>query len=464
MNAAKTNKFEEFLDSKLIPLGNKVSQQRHLKAIRDGMVAATPLALLGGMTLIVTSPPVNLDTMKPTNFIFKFLIAWKEWAVAHGMQIELLYRASMGLMAMFICLAIAHSLAKSYKMDPVGTMIISAVCFMITSAPSDMGVMSAGITAQMTGEEVLANQAVLIPTGFLGAEGIFTAIILALLTTEITRLLQEKGMFIKMPDAVPAPVKASFASIIPLVINAVGIFLISLLIQKVSGGLLIPELIKALFKPLVVAVDSPFGIILISVVTQVLWIVGLHGSSIVSGVVGAFELGNLTANAGLVTQGLMPEYIYTEPFRAFFMILGGAGATIGLNILMLRSKSKQLKTLGRLAIVPSIFNINEPLIFGTPIVLNPTLAIPFILAQTVNGVLTYLIMYVDIIGKTFTYVPWTTPAPIGAAISTMDFKAFIWVILLIIVDLVIWYPFFKSYEKQLVLEDMEASDGNEGGE
>ncbi|WP_122643724.1 PTS sugar transporter subunit IIC [Luxibacter massiliensis] len=464
MNAAKTNRFEEFLDSKLIPLGNKVSQQRHLKAIRDGMVAATPLALLGGMTLIVTSPPVNLDTMKPTNFIFKFLIAWKEWAVAHGMQIELLYRASMGLMAMFICLAIAHSLAKSYKMDPVGTMIISAVCFMITSAPSDMGVMSAGITAQMTGEEVLANQAVLIPTGFLGAEGIFTAIILALLTTEITRLLQEKGMFIKMPDAVPAPVKASFASIIPLVINAVGIFLISLLIQKVSGGLLIPELIKALFKPLVVAVDSPFGIILISVVTQVLWIVGLHGSSIVSGVVGAFELGNLTANAGLVTQGLMPEYIYTEPFRAFFMILGGAGATIGLNILMLRSKSKQLKTLGRLAIVPSIFNINEPLIFGTPIVLNPTLAIPFILAQTVNGVLTYLIMYVDIIGKTFTYVPWTTPAPIGAAISTMDFKAFIWVILLIIVDLVIWYPFFKSYEKQLVLEDMEASDGNEGGE
>lgn len=464
MNAAKTNRFEEFLDSKLIPLGNKVSQQRHLKAIRDGMVAATPLALLGGMTLIVTSPPVNLDTMKPTNFIFKFLIAWKEWAVAHGMQIELLYRASMGLMAMFICLAIAHSLAKSYKMDPVGTMIISAVCFMITSAPSDMGVMSAGITAQMTGEEVLANQAVLIPTGFLGAEGIFTAIILALLTTEITRLLQEKGMFIKMPDAVPAPVKASFASIIPLVINAVGIFLISLLIQKVSDGLLIPELIKALFKPLVVAVDSPFGIILISVVTQVLWIVGLHGSSIVSGVVGAFELGNLTANAGLVTQGLMPEYIYTEPFRAFFMILGGAGATIGLNILMLRSKSKQLKTLGRLAIVPSIFNINEPLIFGTPIVLNPTLAIPFILAQTVNGVLTYLIMYVDIIGKTFTYVPWTTPAPIGAAISTMDFKAFIWVILLIIVDLVIWYPFFKSYEKQLVLEDMEASDGNEGGE
>ena len=460
MSTAKVSRFEEFLDSKLIPLGNKVSQQRHLKAVRDGMVAATPLALLGGMTLIVTSPPVNLDTMKPTNILFQFLIAWKKWAIANGMQIELLYRASMGLMAMFICLAIAHSLAKSYKMDPVGSMIVSAVCFMITSAPSDLGVMSSGITAKMTGEQILADQSVLIPTGFLGAEGIFTAIILGLLTTEVTRIMHERGMFIKMPDAVPAPVKASFASIIPLIVNAVGIFLISLLIQNMCGGLLIPELIKSIFKPLVVAVDSPFGIILISVVTQVLWIVGLHGSSIVSGVVGAFELGNLTANAALVTQGLSPEYIYTEPFRAFFMILGGAGATIGLNILMLRSRSKQLKTLGRLAIVPSIFNINEPLIFGTPIVLNPTLAIPFILAQTVNGLLTYLIMYVDIIGKTFTYVPWTTPAPIGAAISTMDFKAFIWVLLLIIVDLIIWFPFFKSYEKQLILEEKEEMEAD----
>lgn len=458
MKAAKTNRFEEFLDSKLIPLGNKISQQRHLKGIRDGMVAATPLALLGGMTLIVTSPPVNLDTMKPTNFLFQFLIGWKKWAVANGMEIELLFRATMGLMALFICMAIAHSMAKSYKMDPVGSMIISAVSFMISSAPSNLGVLSSGIAADMTIKEVLEQQSVLMPTGFLGAEGIFTAIVIALLTTEVTRFLTNKGLVVKMPDAVPAPVKASFASITPLMVNAVGVFLLSMLAQKLSGGLLIPELVKALFQPLVVAVDSPFGIFLISILTQVLWLVGLHGSSIVSGMVGAFELGNLAANAALVTQGLSPDYTYTEPFRAFFMILGGAGATIGLNLLMLRSRSKQLKTLGKLAIVPSIFNINEPLIFGTPLVLNPTLAIPFILAQTVNGLLTYLIMYVDIIGKTFTYVPWTTPAPLGAMISTMNFKAFIWVILLIVVDLIIWFPFFKSYERQLIQEDKELEE------
>lgn len=452
---ARVNRLEKFLSEKLVPLGGKISRQKHLKAVRDGMVAATPLALLGGMTLIITSPPVNLETMKPTNFIFRFLIGWKEWAMEYGMQIELLYRMSMGIMALFICMAIAHSLAKSYNIDPVSTMIVSTVCFLITSAPSHLGVMSGQIGNEMAIKEILANQSVLIPTLFLGAEGIFTAIIIALLTTETTRILQKKGLFIKMPDAVPAPVKASFASIIPLIINAVSIFLISLLIQNITEGQLIPELIKGVFKPLIVAVDSPYGIILISLLTQALWVVGLHGSSIVSGVVGAFEIGNLTANAELVTQGLEPTYIYTEPFRAFFMILGGAGATIGLNFLMLRSKSKQLKTLGKLSITPSIFNINEPLIFGTPIVLNPTLAIPFILIQTINGVLTYFVMHFDIIGKTYTYVPWTTPAPIGAMISTMDFKAFIWVIFLIIINTIIWLPFFKSYEKQLLVEESQ---------
>src|SRR5699024_532526 len=135
------------------------------------------------------------------------------------------------------------------------------------------------------------------------------------------------------------------------------------------------------------------------------------------------------------------------------MILGGAGATIGLNILMLRSKSKQLKTLGRLAIVPSIFNINEPIIFGTPLVLNPVLAIPFVLVQVVNGTLSYLMMSFGILGKTFSYVPWTTPGPIGAMLSTLDYKAFFWVLLLIVLDTLIWYPFFKAYEKQLIQEE-----------
>ena len=449
------NKFNKFLNEKLVPLGAKISNQPHLKAIRDGMVAATPLALLGGMTLIVTSPPVNLETMKPTNIFFQFLIAWKQWAIQHGLGIELLFRSSMGLMALFICMAISNSLAKHYKMQSMNTMIIAAVSFLITSAPSNLVVFSDILNKSKTIEKALEGQSMALPMNYLGAEGIFTAIIIGLLVTESTRFLQDRGLLIKMPDAVPEPVKASFASIIPLVVNVVGIFLISLLVQSLTGGLLIPDLIKKLFSPFVFAVDSVVGIFLISIVTQLLWVVGLHGSSIVSGLVGAFELGNLAANAEAVTKGLAPEFIYTEPFRAFFMILGGAGATIGLNILMLRSKDKQMRTLGKLAILPSIFNINEPIIFGVPIVLNPVLAIPFIGVQTVNGILTYIVMKLDILGKTYTYVPWTTPAPIGAAIATMSIIAFFWIIFLIVLDILMWYPFFKTYEKQLLKEEKE---------
>lgn len=449
------NKFNKFLNDKLVPLGAKISNQPHLKAIRDGMVAATPVALLGGMTLIVTSPPVNLETMKPTNIFFQFLIAWKQWAIQHGLGIELLFRSSMGLMALFVCMAISNSLAKHYKMQSMNTMIIAAVSFLITSAPSNLVVFSDILNKSKTIEKALEGQSMALPMNYLGAEGIFTAIIIGLLVTESTRFLQDRGLLIKMPDAVPEPVKASFASIIPLVVNVVGIFLISLLVQSLTGGLLIPDLIKKLFSPFVFAVDSVVGIFLISIVTQLLWVVGLHGSSIVSGLVGAFELGNLAANAEAVTKGLAPEFIYTEPFRAFFMILGGAGATIGLNILMLRSKDKQMRTLGKLAILPSIFNINEPIIFGVPIVLNPVLAIPFIGVQTVNGILTYIMMKLDILGKTYTYVPWTTPAPIGAAIATMSIVAFFWIIFLIVLDILMWYPFFKTYEKQLLKEEKE---------
>lgn len=451
----KTNimsKFTTILEEKLMPIGTKISSQRHLMAIRDGMVSATPLALLGGAILIISSPPVNLKVIQPTNFFNKFLIMWKKFAMAYGMELELPFRMSMGLMALFIAIAIAYSLAKSYKMNPLGSLITSAVTFLIVAAPSNLGVMSKTITPDMVGTKILEHQSILIPSQFLGAEGIFTAIIVAIISTEITRILQQKGFVIKMPDSVPPAIMASFEAIIPLAVNAILFYVISLVAQSASG-MLIPQLIMKALQPLVGAVDSPGGIIVISLATQLLWLVGLHGSSIVTGAVGAFELGNLAKNAELVTAGGQAAFIYTEPFRAFFMIIGGAGATMGLVILLLRSKSVQLKKLGRLAIVPSIFNINEPVIFGVPIVLNLILAVPFILVQMVNGLITYGLMKTNFLAKTFANVPWTTPAPIGGFLATMDLKAPIVILGLLAIDILIWYPFFKVYEKQLLKEE-----------
>lgn len=448
------SKFTTFLEEKLVPIGTKISSQRHLMAIRDGMVSATPLALLGGAILIISSPPVNLNVIKPTNLFYKFLISWKQFAMAYGMELELPFRMSMGLMALFIVIGISYSLSRSYKMNPLGSLITSAVTFLIVAAPSDLGVMSKTITQDMVGSKILENQSILIPSQYLSAEGIFTAIIIAILTTEITRILKQKGFVIKMPDSVPPAIMASFESIIPLAVCAILFYAISLIVQSTSG-MLIPQLVMKALQPLVGAVDSPGGIIVISLLTQLLWLVGLHGSSIVSGAVGAFEIGNLVNNANLVSAGKQAAFIYTEPFRAFFMIIGGAGATMGLALLLLRSKSVQLKKLGKLSILPSIFNINEPIIFGVPLVLNPVLAIPFILVQMVNGMVAYGLMKCGILAKTFSVVPWTTPAPIGGFLATMDYKAPIFIIMLIALDVLIWYPFFKAYEKQLIKSEIE---------
>lgn len=449
------SKFTSFLEEKLVPVGVKLSSQRHLRAVRDGMVAATPLTLLGGVILIVSSPPVNLNVIKPTNFFYRFLISWKKFAMAYGMDLELPFRMSMGLMALFIAIGISYSLSKSYGIDPLGSLIVSAVTFLVVSAPSNLGVMSSKIAKDMVGTKILENQSILIPSDYLGAEGIFTAIVIALITTEITRILKQKGLVIKMPDSVPPAILASFESIIPLTVSVILFYVISLIVQSMSG-VLIPQLIMKALQPLVSAVDSPGGIIIISVLTQLLWLVGLHGSSIVTGAVGAFELGNLANNANLVSLGKEAAFVYTEPFRAFFMIIGGAGATMGLVLLLLRSKSSQLKSLGKLSIIPSIFNINEPVIFGVPLVLNPILAIPFVIVQMVNGLIAYGLMHFDILGKTFSVVPWTTPAPIGGFLATMDYKAPIIIILLLVLDIVIWYPFFKTYEKQLLNAEIKS--------
>ncbi len=542
------------LERTLVPIGAKMASQRHIRAIRDGMICATPLSIVGGIFLIIGSPPVDLNRIEATNFFNKFLIAWKTFAMEHGAAIELPFNMTMSLMGLFIAIGIAYSLAKEYKLDTLGSLIISAVTFLIVSAPSQLavfteklndtmastdilankvmampatyldakgvftamiiGIVTVEITVfteklndTMASTDILANKVMAMPATYLDAKGVFTAMIIGIVTVEITRILKKNKIEIRMPDSVPPAVSASFSAIIPLLINVVLFYGLSLFAQSATGklipqlimdslaplvkavsasfsaiipllinvvlfyglslfaqsatGKLIPQLIMDSLAPLVKAVDSVWGIILISIVTQLLWLVGLHGSSIVSGVIGAFEATNLAMNAEAVSAGAEAlPYVYTTPFRAFFMIIGGAGATLALVLLMCRSKSAHLKAIGKLSLVPSLFNINEPVIFGAPLVLNPIMAIPFIGVQTVNGVIMYFAMKTGLIGKTFASVPWTTPAPLGGFLSTMDWKAGVAIILLLLLDMVLYFPFLRAYENQLNREELNAENDN----
>jgi PTS system cellobiose-specific IIC component len=260
---------------------------------------------------------------------------------------------------------------------------------------------------------------------------------------------------IRLPDQVPPMIKNSFDLLIPVLVVVLTLYPLSLFIQS-QFDMLIPQAIMAIFKPLVSAADSLPAILLAVLIGHLLWFAGIHGAAIVSGMLQMFWLTNLGMNQTALAQSAPLPHIFMEAFWTFFIVIGGSGATMGLVFCYLRSRSAHLRSIGRLSVVPSIFNINEPVIFGTPIVMNPVFFIPFLLAPMVNAVLAWAAMKLDLIGRVISVVPWTAPAPVGAAWALgWDFRAAVLVVLLALVSAIIYYPFFKVYEKQLLAQEAE---------
>lgn len=304
---------------------------------------------------------------------------------------------TMGIMSIYICAAIAYNLGKHYEktnqLDPFMCAMLSIMAFLLVAAPKTNGSL---------------------PVDSLGGTGIFTAILVAVYCVEMMRFLKAHNIGIRLPDQVPPMIKNSFDLLIPVLVVVLTLYPLSLLIQH-HFDMLIPQAIMAIFKPLVSAADSLPAILLAVLVGHLLWFAGIHGAAIVSGMLQMFWLTNLGMNQQALAQGAPLPHIFMEAFWTFFIVIGGSGATMGLVFCYLRSRSAHLRSIGRLSVVPSLFNINEPVIFGTPIVMNPVFFIPFLLAPMVNAVLAWAAMKLDLIGRVISVVPWTAPAPIGGA-------------------------------------------------
>ena len=421
-------KFNELANRTLVPIANKLGNQRHLAAIRDGMVVAIPLSILGGVCLIISTPPFKPETLPNWGFITDMLNGWYNWAQANKAMLQLPYNMTMALMGLFIAFAIAYHLADEYEMPKLNSAIVS------------------------TAVDLLALAGNYIPTTYLDAKGIFTAILVAIGCVEIMHFMFKKDIRIKMPEGVPPAISSSFDAILPLFICVIIFYGLSLVVQNFSGQLL-PNMIMTVLAPAISGLYSLVGICLITMIAQVFWFFGLHGASITQPIRLPFMQMYLIANISAFSAGQPIVHFFTQPFWSYVITLGGGGATMGLCILLLRSKSAELKTLGKLSIGPAIFNINEPIIFGLPMVLNPLMMIPFIFVPVINSIIAYGLMAFHIVGKGIIETPWTTPAPLGAALGCMDFKAAIMVICLIILDMVLYYPFFKLLEKQKLEEE-----------
>lgn len=440
-------KFSNILDEKLASPMARLAEQRHLRAVRDGIIATLPLIIVASMFLVIGFLPNQLP---------------QDWGVAiwikdHAGDILLPHRVSMFIMTLYAVFGIGYSLAKSYDLDGLSGAIISELAYLLTIVPQVGPEASEAITNLANSNVELSEYIEQVPQGWLmpmanlGSAGMFVGIISAIVAVEIYRLFMQKGLTIKMPPQVPESVARSFESLIPTAV-------VMLLFATISMWLKIDlhGMIGKLIAPLVSASDTLTSVLILVFLQSFFWIFGIHGASIVGTVARPLWLMLIDQNAQAFAAGEAIPNVAAEPFYQWFIYIGGAGATLGLAILLLfRSKSTYGKTLGKTAIIPAIFNINEPMIFGAPIVLNPILMIPFVVIPMILSIIAWIATRLGLVGRVITIAPWTLPGPIGAFFATGDIRAAILNVVLIILSVIMYYPFFKMYDNKLYKEEHE---------
>lgn len=414
------------------PFFKKVSNNPYLRAIRDGFVSCLPVILFSSLFILVACIPEIWD--------FK----WDDYVSGLLWQA---YGYSMGILSVLMVATIAksltdnfnHKLPKLRQINTVSVMIVSIICFLLLSVEGvDKG----------------------IATEFMGTKGLLSAFVVAFTVPNIYKFFVGRGITIKLPEEVPHYIAQTYADLFPLAASITFFWVFSFVFRDVTG-MLFGNWILELFKPLFQAADGYIGIALIYGAMAMFWFVGIHGPSIVEPAVTAIYIANIELNLQMVQAGEHATAILTHPTSYFVATLGGTGATLMFCAMCaFIAKSKQLRTVGRSSFIPVIFAVNEPILFGAPIVLNPVLFVPFILAPIANVWLYKF--FVDVLGmNAFSYIlPWTTPGTIGLIVATGFAKlSFFLAPLLLVVDAVIYYPFFRAYDKQLVEREALIAEG-----
>lgn len=441
-------KFTEFLEKYLTPIGNKLGNQRHLQALSNGMMMTLPFLVIGSVFMMLNNPPINLASvnMDTTNIFIKFLIGWKEWAMANEAMILLPYNMTFGMLGLLTAFGVSYSLAKSYKMNAAITGIMTMSVFLMVSATIVQAPLNDGTVSAIT-------------TQFLSSDGLFVAIIISFACVEISRLVEKLGIKVTFPSSVPDMVSTFVNSLLPLFINIIVIYGLNLLLVSTLGQSF-PEAIMSFLTPAIEVGNNIWVYAGIIAFSNILWFLGINGTSVVFSIVFMIGLAGTGANAELVAQGLAPTNpMNLQLFR--YAMLGGAGGTMGLVILMWRSKSVKLSAIAKISVVPGICSINEPITFGVPIAYNPLLAIPYILTPSICVVLGYYAQVLGFITPGYIADPSFIPFFIQGWMSGMDFRNVLFMVLCIGISFVMFYPFFKSYEKIAIAQENEVVEEEE---
>ncbi|KAF1303784.1 PTS cellobiose transporter subunit IIC [Candidatus Enterococcus willemsii] len=424
-------KFVNALEGKLGPIAYKLNSNRYLSAIKNGFFVAMPLLIIGSMFLLITQIPID----PYLNFMESVL--GSEWKTLFLKVNDM----TMNAMTIFVVLGIAAELAKFYKVDIIPSQAIAIVSFFILTPLSSY------------------DEASFLPLTNFGAAGLFVGMITAILAVEIYRWVVQRGWVIKMPDSVPSNVAASFSALVPGFFVIIIFNLIRIGFVYTSYGSAHNFIFEVLQTPLLALGSSLPATIIILLFEALLWSFGIHGSNIVGAVMQPIWIALTVENAAAFEAGTTIPNIVNYQFYSNFVKLGGSSATIGLAIAcVFFARSTQFKTLGRLSIGPAIFNINEPLIFGIPIILNPVMLIPFIIAPILMAVIAYVTMATGLVPyPNGVNLPWTMP-PIISGFIVSGWRGGLLQLVQIILSFILYYPFFKMQDDTAYKTEIEPTE------
>ena len=439
------NKFEAIIEEKVVPIAQKISAQRHLRAIRDSFATIMTFLIIGSVFMIIADFPIP---------------GWEELQVklfGEGFYqlIKTPVRVTFDFMAVYIAGSIAYNLGKRYNIDSFTVSLISMASFILLM-PFDKYIEIEG-TSHYVGRVIEIGN-------WVGAKGIIVAIFVGIIVTEIFNIFVKKDISIKMPPSVPEAVSKAFSALIPGFVIITLMLVIRTIFQSTSYGSVFDMIYQMIAAPAQALVgNSIFGAIGLAVASTLFWFLGVNATSTLNGVVRPFWLQLQEENMAAIQMGQNPPHILTEQFYDL-VYMGGIGATLAVCIfLAVKAKSQQYKEIGRISTLPGLFNINEPIMFGLPIVLNPIALIPLLLAPVVLICINYFAMNTGIVPKpNGIYLPWTTPPIIQGYLITGSIRGALLQLFDMIVVMAIWFPFIKVMDKkQYELEIQESQEDDD---
>lgn len=428
------NKLIAFIE-KGKPFFEKLSRNIYLRAIKDGFISSMPAVLFSSIFILIAAVP-NI-------FGFK----WSDEQLAFILKP---YNYSMGILALLVAGTTAKSLTDSVNTRSMEK--TNQINYMSTFLTAVVGLL---ILAADPIEGGFAN-------GLLGTRGLLTAFLAAFITVNIYKVCIKNNVTIRLPEEVPPNIAQVFKDVIPFALSVLSIYGLDLIVRNIFGTN-VAESVGKILAPLFSATDGYIGLAIVFGAYAFFWFVGIHGPSVVEPLIVAISYANIEANVQLVQAGMHADKILNPVTQTFVVTMGGTGATLVVPFMfMWLCKSKRNRIVGRASVVPTFFGVNEPILFGAPIVLNPIFFIPFVTAPIIN--VWIMKFFVDVLQmNSFSIIlPWTTPAPIGIVMGTaLAPLSFVLAITLIIIDTLIYYPFVKVYDHQILEEERKGNSSSE---